>query len=102
MGGWAKGVNGIKEDACWGEHWVVYLKKIIIKFWGKKNECSIWRTPKSPTESLFQEVKMLKAFTELGLDVQRESPGLLLDLTSLTIQDPVLPLKHILVINSHL
>ena len=24
-GGWAKWVMGIKEDTCWGEHWVFYV-----------------------------------------------------------------------------
>ena len=25
MGGWAKCTRGIKEDTCWGEHWVLHV-----------------------------------------------------------------------------
>ena len=26
VGGWAKWVMGIKEGACWDEHWVSYVR----------------------------------------------------------------------------
>ena len=38
MGGWAKWVMGIKEGACWDEHWVLYGSHFGNKLYSKKKE----------------------------------------------------------------